>query len=97
MRVAPHHLGCALPLAASINHESSSVAARDRSNASSEVEYVNTWAVRVGAPGRGVRTIMDMVHHTRLDCTFAAAGLMRQACRVLRLRVNDAYAGEMLD
>ena len=34
----------------------------DWSNASSEVEYLNAWAVLVGEPGRGVRTILDMVH-----------------------------------
>jgi putative acyl-CoA dehydrogenase len=51
----------------------------NRSNASSEIEYDGTWARMVGEEGRGVRTIIDMVHHTRLDCTAAAAGLMRQA------------------
>jgi putative acyl-CoA dehydrogenase len=50
-----------------------------RSNASSEVEYAGTWARRVGEPGRGVRTIIEMVHHTRLDCVSGSAGLMRQA------------------
>jgi putative acyl-CoA dehydrogenase len=51
----------------------------DRSNASSEIEYRDTWAQRVGDEGRGIRTIMDMVHHTRLECTTAPAALMRQA------------------
>jgi len=51
----------------------------NRSNASSEVEYCGTWARRVGPRGRGVRTIIDMVHHTRLDCVAGSAGLMRQA------------------
>ena len=51
----------------------------NRSNASSEIEYVRAWAQRVGPEGRGVPTIIEMVHHTRLDCTLAAAGLMRQA------------------
>jgi len=51
----------------------------NRSNASSEVEYAGTWARRVGPRGRGVRTIIDMVHHTRLDCVAGSAGLMRQA------------------
>lgn len=51
----------------------------DRSNASSEIEYRNTWALRLGEEGRGIRTIMDMVHHTRLECTTAPAALMRQA------------------
>ncbi|HKJ23354.1 MAG TPA: isovaleryl-CoA dehydrogenase [Myxococcota bacterium] len=51
----------------------------NRSNASSEVEYVGTWARRVGPEGRGVRTILEMVHHTRLDCVSGSAGLMRRA------------------
>jgi putative acyl-CoA dehydrogenase len=51
----------------------------NRSNASSEIEYVDTWARIVGEDGRGVRTIIDMVHHTRLGAAMAPAGLMRQA------------------
>jgi putative acyl-CoA dehydrogenase len=50
----------------------------DRSNASSEIEYQGTWARMVGEEGRGVRAIMDMVHHTRLECSIAPAALMRQ-------------------
>src|SRR3984893_14685290 len=33
----------------------------------------------VGEEGRGVRTIIDMVNHTRLDCIVGSASLMRQA------------------
>ncbi len=51
----------------------------DRSNASAEIEYAETWARLVGEEGRGVRTIIDMVHHTRLDTALAAAGMMREA------------------
>ncbi|HEY3698378.1 MAG TPA: isovaleryl-CoA dehydrogenase [Spongiibacteraceae bacterium] len=51
----------------------------NRSNASSEIEYNNTFAQRIGAEGQGVKTIIEMVHHTRLDTCLAAAGLMRQA------------------
>jgi len=51
----------------------------NRSNASSEIEYDGTYARLVGEEGRGVRTIIDMVHHTRLDATTAPAGMMRQA------------------
>ena len=40
----------------------------NRSNASSEVELDGTWGVRVGDEGRGIRTILDMVAATRLDC-----------------------------
>jgi putative acyl-CoA dehydrogenase len=51
----------------------------NRSNASSEVEYRGTWARRVGEEARGVRTIVEMVQHTRLDCVSGSAGLVRQA------------------
>ena len=51
----------------------------DHANASSEIEYNGTWARRVGEEGRGVRTIIEMVHHTRLDCIVAPAAMMRQA------------------
>jgi putative acyl-CoA dehydrogenase len=51
----------------------------NRSNASSEVEFAQAWAHRVGEEGRGIHTIIEMVNHTRLDCSIAAAGLMRQA------------------
>src|SRR6478672_11193951 len=51
----------------------------NRSNASSEVEFVQAWAHAVGEEGRGVHTIIEMVNHTRLDCAIAAAGLMQQA------------------
>lgn len=50
----------------------------NKANASSEIEYSDTWALRVGEEGRGVATIIEMVHHTRLDCSTAAVGLMRQ-------------------
>uniref|UniRef100_A0A7S0FBI5 Uncharacterized protein n=1 Tax=Pyrodinium bahamense TaxID=73915 RepID=A0A7S0FBI5_9DINO len=49
----------------------------DKSNASSEVEYREAWGVMLGPPGRGVRTIVDMVVHTRLDCVIGSAALMR--------------------
>ncbi|MEW6636607.1 MAG: acyl-CoA dehydrogenase family protein [Actinomycetota bacterium] len=49
----------------------------NRSNASSEVEYDGAVAWRVGEEGRGVRTIIEMVNMTRLDCVIGAAGGMR--------------------
>ncbi len=51
----------------------------NRANASSEIEYVDTFANRLGEEGRGVQTIIEMVHHTRLDTALAPAGLMRAA------------------
>jgi len=51
----------------------------NRSNASSEVEFVDAFAWRVGEEGRGVRTIIEMVQLTRVDCVISSAGMMRMA------------------
>jgi putative acyl-CoA dehydrogenase len=51
----------------------------NRSNASSEVEYDGTFAIRVGEEGRGIREILSHEHLTRLDFAVSSAGLMRQA------------------
>jgi putative acyl-CoA dehydrogenase len=51
----------------------------NRSNASSEIELESAMAWMIGEEGRGVRTIIDMVNHTRLDCIVGSASLMRQA------------------
>ncbi|MHB1139003.1 MAG: acyl-CoA dehydrogenase family protein [Microthrixaceae bacterium] len=50
----------------------------DRSNASSEIELLDTWGTLVGEEGRGVRTIIEMVGHTRLDCVLGSTAIMRQ-------------------
>ncbi len=49
----------------------------NRSNASSEVEFMNAHGYLLGEPGKGVRTILEMVTLTRLDCAIASAGIMR--------------------
>jgi putative acyl-CoA dehydrogenase len=51
----------------------------NRSNASSEIELSGTLARRLGDEGRGVRTIIEMVAATRLDCVLGSASLMRHA------------------
>jgi len=51
----------------------------NRSNASSEPEFDDTVAWLVGEEGRGVRTIIEMVSVTRLDCTIGSAAGMRAA------------------
>jgi putative acyl-CoA dehydrogenase len=51
----------------------------NRSNASSEVEFADASALRVGGEGKGVRTILQMVQLTRIDCAVASGGLMRAA------------------
>lgn len=49
----------------------------NRSNASSEVEFVGAHAERIGEEGKGIRTIIQMVQLTRQDCAIASVGLMR--------------------
>lgn len=51
----------------------------NKSNASSEVEFHGLHAVMLGDEGRGIRTIIEMAHLTRLDFAVGSAGLMRQA------------------
>lgn len=59
----------------------------NRSNASSEIEYRDTWSMLVGEEGRGLREILSHAHLTRLDFAVGSAGLMRQA---LTLALNHA-------
>ncbi len=51
----------------------------NRSNASSEIELEGAFAQLVGEEGRGVRTILEMVNHTRLDCVIGVAAMMRRS------------------
>ncbi|CAA0122249.1 Putative acyl-CoA dehydrogenase AidB [BD1-7 clade bacterium] len=51
----------------------------NHSNASSEIEYHDCLAYLLGEPGKGIRTIMQMVGLTRYDCALGSAALMRQA------------------
>ncbi|MFF8828097.1 acyl-CoA dehydrogenase family protein [Streptomyces sp. NPDC015131] len=71
----------------------------NRSNASSEVEFDGTWARRVGDEGRGVRTIIEMVAATRLDCVVGSAALMRQAVAqaVHHASHRSAFGGTLVD
>lgn len=71
----------------------------NRSNASSEVEFDGTWARRVGDEGRGVRTIIEMVAATRLDCVVGSAAIMRQAVAqaVHHATYREAFGGKLVD
>ena len=51
----------------------------NKSNASSEVEFHELEATMLGDEGRGIRTIIEMAHATRLDFAVGSSGLMRQA------------------
>ncbi len=51
----------------------------NRSNASTEIEFEQTYGLMVGEEGRGVRTIINMVAGNRIYCAMSSAGMMRQA------------------
>jgi putative acyl-CoA dehydrogenase len=71
----------------------------DRSNASSEIEYRGASAGRVGEEGRGVRTIIEMVQLTRLDCVIGSATQMRQATALAAWHVQgrSAFQRRLID
>lgn len=71
----------------------------NRSNASSEMELADATGWLVGEEGRGVRTIIDMVAGTRLDCTNWAAALMRQAVTQAGWHVahRSAFGAALID
>ncbi len=71
----------------------------NRSNASAEVEYDGALAWRVGELGRGIRTIIDMVSATRLDCVIGSAAGMRQGAvaAVHHAAHRQAFGNTLID
>ncbi|MGW1075887.1 isovaleryl-CoA dehydrogenase [Streptomyces sp. NPDC002537] len=71
----------------------------NRSNASAEIEYEGAVAWPVGEPGRGVRTIVEMVNMTRLDCVIGAAAGMRAGLRqaLHHTAHRRAFGAELID
>jgi putative acyl-CoA dehydrogenase len=53
----------------------------------------------LGEEGRGVRTILEMVQHTRLDCVSGSTGLMRQALAqaIHHTRAREAFGRTLVD
>ena len=70
----------------------------DKANATSEVEIADAWAVAVGEEGRGVRTIVEMINRTRLDCSLGSAGLMRHGLtQAIHFARHRSAFGQVLD
>ena len=71
----------------------------NRSNASSEIEFDGTVGLLLGEPGRGVRTIIEMVQRTRLDCVLGTAAGMRQSVAeaVWHARGRSAFGRPLVD
>ncbi|MFD6415496.1 acyl-CoA dehydrogenase family protein [Streptomyces sp. NPDC060194] len=71
----------------------------NRSNASSEPEFDETVAWLVGEEGKGVRTIIDMVTMTRLDCVLGSAAGIRAALAQAahHARHRSAFGAKLID
>ncbi len=71
----------------------------NRSNASSEVKFENTVGSLVGEEGKGIKTILEMVTLTRLDCVLGSAGQMRAALAeaVHHCRHRSAFGEKLID
>ncbi len=70
-----------------------------RSLPSSEVEFKGAAARMLGAEGRGVATIIEMVTHTRLDCVIgSAAGIRRGVAEaVWHARHRSAFGARLYE
>ncbi|MGC4946763.1 acyl-CoA dehydrogenase family protein [Streptomyces sp. DT224] len=71
----------------------------NRSNASAEIEYHGATGWLIGEEGRGVRTIMEMVNFTRLNCTVLSSAFMRQALTraVHHARHRSAFGKHLIE
>jgi len=71
----------------------------NRSNASSEIEFVDAFGWLVSEEGRGGPTLIEMVSYTRLDCMIGAAALMRQAVlqAIHHARQRSAFGKRLVD
>lgn len=71
----------------------------NKSNASSEIELDGAVGWLVGEVGKGVKTIIEMVNRTRLDCVIGAAAGMRQgvAEAVWHAKHRSAFGKTLID
>ena len=71
----------------------------NKSNASSEIEFDSTVGWLLGQPGKGVRTIIEMVSQTRLDCILGSTAGMRQSVAeaVWHARGRSAFGSTLID
>jgi putative acyl-CoA dehydrogenase len=66
----------------------------NRAAACAEIEFADALAHPLGDEGDGLRHVMDMVHHTRLDAALASAGLMRAALSKAQYWAQHRSVGE---
>lgn len=71
----------------------------NRSNASAEVEFAGVLGRRVGEPGRGIATLVEMASYTRMDCVLGSAALLRQGVvqAIHHARHRQAFGRRLID
>ncbi|WP_413185435.1 acyl-CoA dehydrogenase family protein [Paraburkholderia sacchari] len=71
----------------------------NRSNSSSEVEFLGAWGRMVGEEGRGIPTIIEMASYTRLNCVMGSTGTIRQALvqSIHHARGRQAFGKYLVD
>jgi putative acyl-CoA dehydrogenase len=71
----------------------------NRSNASAEIEYDDASGWLIGEEGRGVRTIIDMVNMTRLDCVLGTTSgmLIGQRQALHHATYRSAFGARLVD
>jgi putative acyl-CoA dehydrogenase len=71
----------------------------NRSSATAEIELEDTWGVRVGEEGRGLRVLLGTVSATRLDAVLVATGMIRRALvqAVHHARHRQAFGSALAD
>ncbi|MEU1984136.1 acyl-CoA dehydrogenase family protein [Nocardia sp. NPDC019395] len=71
----------------------------NKSNASAEIEYEDATGWLIGAEGAGVKTIIEMVNMTRLDCVIGSSIGMRLAAvhAVHHARYRSAFGAALVD
>jgi putative acyl-CoA dehydrogenase len=71
----------------------------NRANASSEIELRDTIGWQVGEGGRGVRTIVEMVSATRIDCVLGSSALMRRSVSEATWHAShrEAFGARLID
>ncbi|MBO0811506.1 MAG: acyl-CoA dehydrogenase family protein, partial [Microlunatus sp.] len=71
----------------------------NKANASAEIELDHAVGRLVGEAGRGIRTIIEMVNQTRLDCILGSAAGMRQSVAeaAWHVRHRSAFGRRLVD
>jgi putative acyl-CoA dehydrogenase len=71
----------------------------NRSSASSEIEYSGTRAILVGEEGRGIPTLIEMAHLTRLETAISSAAIIRRGLTeaIQHTRTRYAFQRALID